>query len=359
MLKKLSTQADRCYSDGISNKKIIILGRFPPPLGGIAIHIERVITKLRTQNNLVFFFDTGKPVRFLFFPFYLIALSLFLLRIKGDILYYHTLYMKYAYLEALLIISIGKLRGRTKFIIIDHNCRYLDQQGALAKKLLNIILKYTAMQIFIGRSTQECYKKNNMYRPLHWKTQAAFLPPDISKEDEILNTYPASLDNFLLNHQPKILVSAFKLPSFFNGKDLYGIDQSMDALFYLAQDYPKIGLVIVVGQCGDDTYRSQLDLLIEKHALTFHTYILSGQKQLWPLLKKIDIFIRPTLSDGDSISVREALYFNKIVIASNICKRPKGTIYYQSENSRSLYQQIRKQCHAQQQYNRMHTQSIK
>lgn len=37
-----------------------------------------------------------------------------------------------------------------------------------------------------------------------------------------------------------------------------------------------------------------------------------------------DCYIRFTATDGDSLAVREALYFNKKVIASNIVDRPEG-----------------------------------
>lgn len=58
---------EHTYWDNVTNKKIAILGRYPPPLGGISIHIKRVIAKLRAQKNKVAFFETGQSLRFKFF----------------------------------------------------------------------------------------------------------------------------------------------------------------------------------------------------------------------------------------------------------------------------------------------------
>lgn len=50
---------EHTYWDNVTNKKIAILGRYPPPLGGISIHIKRVIAKLRAQKNKVAFLKQG------------------------------------------------------------------------------------------------------------------------------------------------------------------------------------------------------------------------------------------------------------------------------------------------------------
>ena len=56
MLKELKHK----YSNKIYNKKILIIGPYPPPMGGVSIHIKRVKTKLENQNNTVHVFDTSE-----------------------------------------------------------------------------------------------------------------------------------------------------------------------------------------------------------------------------------------------------------------------------------------------------------
>jgi hypothetical protein len=52
------------------------------------------------------------------------------------------------------------------------------------------------------------------------------------------------------------------------------------------------------------------------------------------------IVLRPTLTDGDALTIREALYLKKIVIASDIVKRPAGTFLYKTGQSSDLYYKI-------------------
>jgi hypothetical protein len=46
------------------------------------------------------------------------------------------------------------------------------------------------------------------------------------------------------------------------------------------------------------------------------------------LPQRADLSIRPAATDEDAISLREALYFNCPVIASDVVRRPKGTILF-------------------------------
>ena len=66
---------------------------------------------------------------------------------------------------------------------------------------------------------------------------------------------------------------------------------------------------------------------------------MTGQKELWPLFKKINLFIRPTFTDGDAVSIREALSFNCSVIASDVVQRPKSTVTFKNRDFNDLYRQ--------------------
>jgi glycosyltransferase involved in cell wall biosynthesis len=53
---------------------------------------------------------------------------------------------------------------------------------------------------------------------------------------------------------------------------------------------------------------------------------------MWPVIKRASVFLRPTTSDGDSISLREALHFNVPVVASDAAPRPAGSILFASRD---------------------------
>ena len=70
-------------------------------------------------------------------------------------------------------------------------------------------------------------------------------------------------------------------------------------------------------------------------------YLMTGNVILWPLFRKVDLMIRPTTSDGDAISVREALFFNCPVIASDVTSRPKDVIIFKNRDIMDLYKKCR------------------
>lgn len=64
----------------------------------------------------------------------------------------------------------------------------------------------------------------------------------------------------------------------------------------------------------------------QKVQVPTNVFIIKETHSYFELLKETDVMLRITTTDGDSISVREALYLHKIVIASNVVDRPAGVI---------------------------------
>lgn len=311
------------YSDGISKKKIAVLGPYPPPLGGISVHIQRVIKKYGDQHNCVKHFDTTVEYRYRFLLFYVMRLAVFIVCVRPDIVDYHTLYIRNSTLE-LWVLAFFKRILKYKIILIEHDCRHLYQRIDRFKKKLNVLFKSVDKHICIGDRTYKSYHDNRIILPAHTTIEAAFLPPDYSRETQILRTYPETLFIFIQQHNPLIIVNAFQL-SFLEGKDLYGIDLCVTLMSNLKRIYPSIGLIVFLAQIGNECYLKRLRHMITVLELDTNIYIMHGQKELWPMLKRADLFVRPTLSDGASVSIVEALCLGVPVIASDVCIRPKGT----------------------------------
>lgn len=224
---------------------------------------------------------------------------------------------------------------RYEVVLIEHDCRYMYKQSNQWKQQLNMLMPDIKQQICIGNITAQSYKDTGIVPAQAISVESAFLPPDESNEQDILSDYPKELFNFIDQHHPVLLANAFQL-SLLDGKDLYGFDQCLDAVRHLKDAYPDIGMVFALGQIGDALYYQKLMNYIETHALKKHCYLSIGQRALWPLLKKIDLFIRPTLSDGASVSVQEALWCGTSVVASTVCKRPNGVVVYNLDDKDGL-----------------------
>ncbi len=161
--------------------------------------------------------------------------------------------------------------------------------------------------------------------------QDAFIPPIKRNERLILNTYSSSLTIFMKEHTPLMLMSVAHLMRREN-KDMYGFDTALQLLADISDDYPDAGLIIGLPQVNDPHYFKWLQKLMKEYSIAEQIYILHGNREIWPLFERVDLFIRPTLTDGDSISVREALYFKVPVVATDASVRPAGVHCFATNN---------------------------
>lgn len=317
------TVREHCYSNAITNKKISILGPYPPPLGGISVHIKRVGEKLQKQQNNVTFFDTIKRPKL--FVSYLLHLFNFLQDKQPEIVYYHTPYSFGGVYEFLFLIILQKLLS-FEFVLIEHDARYSKELSWVSRYLLAWSVARVSKVVFIGNTPYISYVTANML-PKKFTIEAAFLPPDLAQEQNIVKTYPENIFSFIDNHYPIILANAFQL-RLWEGVDLYGYDMCLELLQKIEKIYPNAGLIFALATINNELYYND------------NIFILHGQKELWPLFKYADIFVRPTASDNYGISVAEALFFGIPAIASDVCIRPHGTILFTSRDKDDFYLKV-------------------
>lgn len=319
---------EHAYSNGVCKKKIAMLGVLPPPYGGVSVHIRRVADKLIDQQNSISFFSIERPYKNKLFFLYQIKLLFWLIFKRPEIIYYHGTYTKHCWAE-LLIIHLFSYLKKIQVIVVDHDCRHLYNRTRLFKWFYKKITVY-AQIILIGDRTFESYQKNSI--PLHnFSVENAFLPPVSSMASIIEETYPSSLFTFIKQFTPIILVNASHM-MMINNKDVYGLELSLDMLAGIKNTYPDAGLIVAIADMGNKEYASYLYTKMKKLDIAEQVYILQNQKELWPLFKRVDLFVRPTITDGASISLQEADYFKVTTVASDICIRPKNCILFKSED---------------------------
>jgi len=103
----------------------------------------------------------------------------------------------------------------------------------------------------------------------------------------------------------------------------YDLRLQIDVLGQVRKRFPDAGLVIV----GSGSLEAEVRDWIESMPYAEHI-MLCGDLPHSVTLRAIaesDLFLRTTLYDGDSISVREALHIGTPVIATDNGMRPSGT----------------------------------
>lgn len=165
----------------------------------------------------------------------------------------------------------------------------------------------------------------------------AFLPPPLEDENKIINSYEKELIEFIEGRKPLIVGNAANI-RFVNNIDAYGLDLCIELTGLLKRHFPNIGFLFAIANDSFyPEYFQKMKKRISELKIENNFYFMTGQKELWPILKKADLMVRPSVSDGDAISVREALYFDCPVVASNVTTRPKETIKFNYPDLNDFY----------------------
>jgi len=104
--------------------------------------------------------------------------------------------------------------------------------------------------------------------------------------------------------------------------------------------HENIAFIYVIPDIGHYDYYSEMIDLIAENNLKDNFYFYTKPVAYPAVIKLCDLFIRPTNTDGDALSIRESLLLRTPVIASDVCNRPKGTILFNNRNSDDLYDKV-------------------
>ena len=348
--------------------EVNIIGPFPPPIGGISIHVLRLCQCLKKENiNFKIFDDSGlqdfafarrcyhflkrtktnyspvdnikinandfniinlKSFKKLFFHF------LFSNHPKARIIHYHTGSWKYR--AALVLLNL--INSKNKIILTIHSLR--DEYANLSWKD-KIYLKFSVKHASHFVVTNPVIKeKITSWGALKERIDIipAYLPPEENKRD--FEEIPEDVWNFIQKHQPIISANAFMI-RFYNGQDLYGTDMCIELCTRLKKDFTNIGFVFSLPNIGDYEYFKKMHTRIGENMIKDNFLFITKAYQFYPILMKSDIFVRPTNTEGDSLSIRESLQFKVPVVASDVAERAEGTILFKNRDLDDFYEKVK------------------
>lgn len=320
-----------------SNLIISIIGSMPPPYGGVSTHIQRFREKLKKLDINISLYDlTNKKIllyngdcykifnRYLWFAMYFFGAN-------EQIIHFH-----YSDWKARVVFSFMGNFGK-KIIITIHGESFIfsiKNANWLKKKIIKLSLQNTAHIIAVN---------DKIYRSLiefgietrKISIVPAFIPPSNQTKDYL--EIPEEIWTFMSNHYPILSANAYNL-SFHEGKDLYGIDLCIELCNNLRYKFPNIGFIVCIALIDDMHYFNQLMEHVNKLGLERNFVFIAQRLNFYPILMKCNVFIRPTNTDGDALSIREALYYGIPVIASDVIDRPNGSIIFFNRNINDLTQ---------------------
>jgi glycosyltransferase involved in cell wall biosynthesis len=128
----------------------------------------------------------------------------------------------------------------------------------------------------------------------------------------------------------------------FEGQDMYGMDLLIEAVKELRKDYPRIALTLsIYGMEFFPQLNKDFLQRVVSENLSDRIFIRTESHEFWPVLKYADLFLRPTRTEGDSASIREAISLGVPVVASDATLRPKDILLFSSGNAQDLIAKTR------------------
>lgn len=305
--------------------RITLIGPLPPPHGGIASHVERMEQYLLAQGHearVLSPFGSSRPGHV---KTHILRLPFALLRHSRD----HVRHWHLTGWHRLLVMGLCErlLPGPSLFTLhVD-----VDRAGPgprWLKWMLGAVDQVVCVKEEDARKVRE--------RGLHPRvsTIPAFLPA--------LRPPPAEpeLCAWLRSRSPALLFMASHW-GLSQGRPTYGLDLMLEALTPLSGRLPELGLLALVPEENMPVEQAeQVRALLG--ALGGKVRLVTRAVSLESLLPAADLLVRPTRTDGDAISLREAEALGVEALASDCVSRPTACRLFRSDSVEDLSAALRR-----------------
>lgn len=270
-------------------------------IGGVTIHVQRLKDSLE-KNKFGYEFKDYKCTK---------LWTLTREISKSKIVHFHISNPIYQF----VLVCCSKLMGK-KILMTVHGS--YGRFGAVKNWMVRSAIRMATVPIVINEmSYQKCKIFNKQTRLI-----PAFIPP---QKEERLQAEIVNLVNRLHDEGKKIVsTNAYNISFDKNGNDTYGIGFLLD--YFKQSD----NMALVVSDPSGNYHKQYADL--QSSSVFFIDY----SHPYFELLKHVDYFVRNTSTDGDALSVKEALYLGVPTLCSDVVDRPKGVSTFKYSDSVSF-----------------------
>jgi len=318
--------------------KIALLGPYPPPYGGISIHVQRLKENLEKRGVPCTVYDYSGT--------YKSENGVVMIKNKATWLLSQLFHNTDSTIHccgyspmALIALSLLATIKKRRIIIAPGGFLFSDRPG-IGHRLAFLLAKHSGIY-FIAES----FRSKDIMVSLGIKPEnvngeiiPCFIPPRVRADD--VTKLPREIQSFVNSHRPIITANAFRI-SFYNNEDLYGIDLCIDSCAKLKQTHPDIGFVFCLPTIGDYDYFNEMMRWVKEKNIEGNFLFITEPCQYLAILTRSDVFVRATNTDGDSVSLREALYFKIPSLASDAVPRPAGTVLFKNRNADDLTSKVK------------------
>jgi len=307
-----------------------MIGPMPPPSGGVSIHIKR-LSKLIEKDFEIDYIDESRNVKVNYFNIRSYNLIQYFKKvIKADLIYIHS----GTTLQRVFHIASGKIFAK-KIIVTLHAYPFVKKM--IQKKIDEFFFNWANLVISVNNEILNNISLNKE----KCLVKHAFLPPDLEIETEL----PGYLKEWITKEKNigKYIICANAIRiDIFDGLDLYGLDMCIRVAKSLNNSHSPVSFVFNVSSLekNKDLYL-KYERLIKELNLVDNFLLINEELSFVNLILESDIVVRPTATDGDALTVREALFLGKKIIASDVVSRPAETILFKSRDLHDFENKIK------------------
>lgn len=223
---------------------------------------------------------------------------------------------------------------KTKLVFTEHGRHYPDKV-ALKRKLFNQWAQFRADKI---NAVCQFSRKRLLTKEALWAREIGVIYNGVPLKNSI-NHQSLNLKNDLkIPKKSKVIAFVGRLHSIKNPELL------LKAFSTAVKKYPKAHLLFI----GEGELRSQLEKIVTKKKITKKVSFIGAKYPVYPFYKLIDLLVLPSLSEGASVTLLEAMAAKVPVIASEVGGNSEFVIdketgrLFQSENKKELTKLISK-----------------
>jgi glycogen synthase len=301
---------------------VLLVGPYPPPFGGISAHVERVARTILEHGlsvRVVNHFGGGRgdplvadvlrrnPWRYWR-----------VLRIAdARIVHYH-----HSRFSTLLAASLALRRSSAATVATVHGRELEPFLGSripgvarLTRRALRGFDVLIAVSVEVERSLQ------SIGPPVE------VIPAYLPVRDQDARLSPGA-DAFLRGGT-NLLMAVYRMSVDARGRTTYGLETAIAAFAALSPGRPDLRLAIFLasapGRRRDTERLRQLIDGVRDDDVRRRVGVFYGEP-LAAALPLAAVYLRPTLTDGDAVSIREAIAAGVPVVASDVVRRPPGVL---------------------------------
>lgn len=288
--------------------KLLIIGKMPPPIGGVTEHVRRLIQNLQRTGFQFDFCDTGKAS---------------LPNILFNIATHRIIHIHFSNPGAQVLFAAFCRLTFKKLIITYHGC--WGRYGALGNWAVKLSAYLAHVPVVQERAS--------LLHALGCNARARQISTYIL-DPEIL-PLPARLQAAIAlrrsNYQATFCTNAWNVTFDKYGHETYGISEMISRF----ADYPEYQLLVSDPSGNYQSY-------IEKHTqhIPNNLLFISQLHDFKSILLLSDAFIRNTTTDGRSLSIHEARELGIPVLASAAVERPPFCSVFQDFSKADLKEKL-------------------